>query len=228
MQFLFIILFTLSAQIFAVDFVKEDISTHFSGRISRLNSTALLMRVRIDFKNAKFLNRGDRVEFWSQVAPRRRCTSYVEAKTNEYLLVKIPNYDKCVRNVSFAVGTYLRFYSPDFQKHMSMAQELLEVILKKRMALEARRSRLEKGVAIYIEKVDTVNKRYEVLRQKLELEWKHELAALDEDKIESQEELQQTRLRLNELDYKMQQYRIEDHNLKLDRWSLDPKLYIRK
>jgi hypothetical protein len=225
---LMLVLILFTSQVFALDFIQEDMSTHFSGRVSRLNPLAKLMRVRIDFKNAKFLNHGDRVEFWSTTYPSRRCMSYVEAKTNEYLLLKVPNYKKCIANVSFAVSTYLRFYSPDFQRHMNMAQELLEVILKKRMALEARRGRLEKGVRSYIEKVDTLNQRYEVLRQKLELEWKDELAALEEDRIEAAEELQQTRLRLNELDYKLQQYRIEDSNLKIDRWSLDPKLYIKK
>ena len=34
--------------------------------------------------------------------------------------------------------------------------------------------------------------------------------------------------RLSELEHKLQKYRIEDENLKEDRWSLDPKLYFKK
>jgi hypothetical protein len=218
----------LSSHVFSLDLIEEELSTHFSGRISRINKLAKLMRIRVDFENAKFLNKGDRVEFWSVTYPQRRCVSYVEGKTNLYMLVKVPNYDKCIMNVSFAVGTYLQFYSPDFQRHIKMADELVKVLMKKKMALQARKTRLNKDVKTYIEKVETVNKRYEVLRQKLELEWKNELAAMEEDKINSEQELQQTKLRLNELDYKLRQYRVEDSNLKFDRWSLDPKLYIRK
>jgi hypothetical protein len=76
--------------------------------------------------------------------------------------------------------------------------------------------------------VDAVNKRFEILRQKLEIEWQKELAALEEDKAKSFTEFKNAVARLNEIDVKLEAYRLEDHNLKLDRWSLDPALYQKK
>jgi hypothetical protein len=68
----------------------------------------------------------------------------------------------------------------------------------------------------------------EILRQKLEIEWQKELALLEEDKARTYAEFKNSEARLNEIETKLEAYRIEDHNLKLDRWSLDPALYIRK
>ena len=76
--------------------------------------------------------------------------------------------------------------------------------------------------------MDVVNKRYAVLRQKLELEWQKELSDLEEDKLRSFQGYQTTETHLNELEYKLQQYRVRDENMVIDRWSLDPKLYYKK
>ena len=100
--------------------------------------------------------------------------------------------------------------------------------MKKRLAMNAKMSRHQKELDGFVEKVDATNKRYEILRQKLEIEWQKELAALEEDKSRSFTEFKNAEARVNEIDTKIETYRIDDHNLKLDRWSLDPALYIRK
>ena len=66
------------------------------------------------------------------------------------------------------------------------------------------------------------------IRQKIEIEWQRELALLEEDKAMSFAEFKNAEARLNEIDVKLEAYRLEDHNLKLDRWSLDPALYQKK
>ena len=96
------------------------------------------------------------------------------------------------------------------------------------MALRARLSRYQKEVDSYVEKLDAVNKRYEILRQKLELEWQAEISALEEDKTTSYLQYKHSQARLNELEHKLQIYRVQDENLVEDRWSLDPKLYFKK
>ena len=94
--------------------------------------------------------------------------------------------------------------------------------------MKAKKDRHQKELTGHVEKVDGVNKRYEILRQKLEIEWQKELSALEEDKSRSFTEFKNSEARLNEIDTKLETYRVEDHNLKLDRWSLDPALYIKK
>ncbi|WPU65767.1 hypothetical protein [Peredibacter starrii] len=207
---------------------KDENGSHFTGRISRLNSKARLARIRTDFENIKFLNRKDRVEFWNETYPDQRCMALVEGRTNDYLLLKISQFDQCVVKVHFTTGSYLHFQSPDLAQTVKIAKELVEILLKKRLAMQAKKDRHQKDLSGYVEKVDAVNKRYEVLRQKLEIEWQKELSNLEEDKSRSFTEFKNAEARLNEIDTKLEAYRVEDHNLKLDRWSLDPALYIKK
>lgn len=207
--------------------VDQD-GSHFTGRISRLNSKARLARIRTDFANIKFFNRKDRIIFWNETYPDQRCAAAVEGRTNDYLLIKISQYETCVTKVHFTTGSYLHFDSPDLAQSVKIAKELIEILLKKRLAMEAKKTRHQRSLTGHVEKVDAVNKRYEILRQKLEIEWQKELSALEEDKARSFTEYKNAEARLNEIDTKLESYRIEDHNLKLDRWSLDPALYIKK
>lgn len=207
---------------------EEENARVFSGRVSKVNSVARLARIRSDFGNIKFLNRGDRIEFWNESYPAMRCRGLVEGRANDYFLVRIPDLEKCLRTVQFTTGSYLHFESPDLKYSIGLAQDVVGILQKKRLAMEAKKNRHLRDLDGHVDRVDTVNKRYELLRQKLELEWQKELAALEEDKARTYAEFKSAEARLNEIDTKLESYRIEDHNLKLDRWSLDPALYIRK
>jgi hypothetical protein len=224
----FTIFFTLVLRAQTEESTKDEFGSHFTGRVSRLNSPAKLLRVRTDFENIKFLNRKDRIEFWSDSFPDLRCIASLEGKTNDYFLIKVPDYESCVKRVHFTTGTFLHFRSEDLLENVKIAKELIEILQKKRFAMEAKKERHQRDLSGHVEKVDAVNKRYEVLRQKLEIEWQKELSSLEEDKARTFLEFKNAEARLNEIDYKLEAYRIEDHNLKLDRWSLDPSLYLRK
>lgn len=206
----------------------DELGTHFTGRISRLSPVAKLMRIRTDFDNIKFLQHKDRVEFWNETYPDSRCISYVEGRTNDYLLLKVPFYDTCIRNVHFTTGSTLHFDSLDLAQNIKIARELIEILLKKRLAMQAKKVRLQKELTGHVEKVDAVNKRYEILRQKLEIEWQKELSLLEEDKAKAFTEFKNAEARVNEIDVKLEAYRVEDSNLNHDRWSLDPALYMQK
>ena len=213
---------------FGINGEAGEESSVFSGRISRINNTAKLIRLKISFENSKFLRKRDRIEFWNETYPEKKCNSYIEARTSEYLLLRVPLYDICISRVHASVGSYLHLYSPDLSSGISVARDLVDVLKKKHLALTARELRFQKEVSGFVEKMDAVNKRYEVLRQKLEIEWHKELTALEEDKVKSYMSYKHTQSRINELKHKLQQYKVHDQNLTLDRWSLDPKLYYKK
>ena len=96
------------------------------------------------------------------------------------------------------------------------------------MALVAKKRRLQKELEQYVSKVEAVNKRYQVLREKLEKEWRESLVDIEEDKSVDLRQFKNTEIQLGELDYKLERYRITDQNLELDRWSLDKRLYFKK
>ena len=227
-RILFFFLIFISLQTFGVEYKYDEDSSEFSGRISRINSDAKLVRIKISFENGKFLRKKDRIEFWNETYPDKKCMAYLEGRTSEYILVRVPQYELCIMKVHASVGSYLHLYSPDLESALRIAKDLVGVLKKKQFALEARLNRYQKSVNGFVEKMDAVNKRYEVLRQKLEIEWQSELSSLEEDKTRSYMTYKHTQSRLNELEHKLQQYRVHDENLTEDRWSLDPKLYFKK
>ncbi|MFW5887222.1 MAG: hypothetical protein ACOCUH_00305 [Bacteriovoracia bacterium] len=207
--------------------LEEKLSI-FTGHVSRLNEKAGLMRVRVRFRNMKFLNKKDKVYFWTDLTPSNKCQSYMLSKSDEYILLRIPDYSKCVRKVGITVGAQLYFQSYDMKDTLSVAKQLVEILLKKRLALSSMLTRHKNDVNAYTEKADVVNRRFSILREKLELEWEQELAALEEDKISALKKMQNAQSRLDELNMKLEKYRIHDRNLEIDRWALDVEQYRKK
>ena len=80
----------------------------------------------------------------------------------------------------------------------------------------------------HIEKVNAVNARFTVLREKLESEWRDEVAALEEDRINSLRNFKDLEIQLSALNHKLERYQISDENLETDRWSLDSRLFFKK
>lgn len=200
----------------------------FSGRISHLNQEAGLLRLKVEFSNLKYLNNRDRVEFWDQSMGDQRCSAFVVGKSNDYLLLRIPSMEFCQRYLMMNAGTYLNLFSQDLVNNLKMGQELVAILLKRRVALEGMVSRGEGELAAHLESVNAVNARYEALRQKLMAEWREEISNIEEDRTVSLRNLENARAQLNEVDRKLEVYRIDDDNLREDRWALDPRLYIRK
>ncbi len=200
----------------------------FSGRISRINEEAGLIRLKIDFTNMKYLNKKDQVEFWDERGPDLKCKGYVIGKSNEYLLMKVPEFSYCKRFIYTAEGGYLKLFSQDLVNNIKMGHELVKILLKKRIALNSRLLKNKKSLDNHIEKVNAVNLRYKVLRDKLEAEWREELGSLEEDRLTAYRNYKDIEGRILDIDNKLEKYRIEDKNLALDRWSLDPRLYYSK
>ncbi len=224
---IFILLTLFASQAWTAIKTDEDLSI-FSGRLSKVNRLASLVRVRVRFKNMKFLKKKDKVVFWSDFKSKNRCYSYVVSKSSEYLLLRIPNYARCLQKIGFTAGSFLYFQSDDLKTSLEVGHELLSILVKKRLALQAKLNRNKKELEIHIEKVDGVNKRFQVLREKLELEWEQELSALEKDRAETLKDRSFTQSKLDQTDLNLEKYRIYDRNLEVDRWSLDARRYIKK
>ena len=200
----------------------------FSGRISRINEEAGLLRVKINFTNMKYLNKKDQVNFWDERGPQVKCRAYIVGKSNDYLLLKVPEFSYCKKFILVAEGAYIKFFSQDLVNNIRMGKELVSILLKKRIALRGGFLKNQKELDRHIEKVNVVNMRYKVLRDKLEAEWRKELANLEEDRLTAFRNYKDLEGRVFDIDNKLEKYRIEDKNLKEDRWSLDPRLYYSK
>jgi len=200
----------------------------FSGRISRLNGEAGLMRIKVDFANMKYLNKKDKIEFWDGRGSELKCKGFILGKSNEYILLRVPDFSFCKRFMYLADGAYIQAFSQDLINNLKMGRELIKILLKKRFALNSKLLENQKNLDGHIEKVNAVNLRYKVLRDKLEAEWREVLGNLEEDRLVSYQNYKDIEGRILDIDNKLEKYRIEDKNLKQDRWSLDPRLYFSK
>lgn len=222
MKYLILFLLTISA---SASLNKEGV---FSGRISKNNPDARLIRVFVDFDNLKYLNRKNKLELFKSDNPAKRCKGYILGKSTQYLLIKIPKYEICSRKIPLGRGFYLKFYSEDLVQNIKTGRELVKILLKKRLGIKGQVEKAEKKLKAHVEKMEGVNRRYDILRQKLEKEWANELTYLEEDKVNTLRYFKELEVRLDEVDHKLEVYRIADENLKLDRWSLDPNFYFKK
>ncbi|OUR98903.1 hypothetical protein A9Q84_05685 [Halobacteriovorax marinus] len=200
----------------------------FSGRVSRVKEEANLVRIRVDFDNVKYVNKKDRVEFWDQHNPEYHCKGYVAGKSSEYLLLKVPDVSECVKKVTLSYGMYLQFFSKDLENNLKMGKELIEILLKKKLAISSKMMQRRRQLDSHVEKSDAVSQRFAVLRDKLESQWRDELSALEEDRLNALRNYKGLEIRINEIEFKLEKYRISDENLTLDRWSLDPRLFYKK
>lgn len=206
---------------------ERDMSI-FSGRISKIHDESGLMRVTSEFKNAKYLNVRDRALFWHESAPSRRCQAVLVGKSADYLLFRIEDFENCRRDVAVSWGQFMVFQSQDLARNLVMGQHLVQILLKRHTALQARQVQARKELSSHIERVNAVNMRYELLKAQLLQEWREEIAALNEDRSEHLRVYEDVNRRLAEIAMKLERYRQDDSNLRQDRWSLDSALYFKK
>jgi hypothetical protein len=201
---------------------------YFSARVSSFSDDARIVRFKTDFKNIKYVNKLDQLEFWAQHKSDFKCRAIVLGRSSNHLLVKVSEYRKCSTVSAFTEGRPFFFYSKDLVNNIAMGQELVEILAKKRYALQGKVNKNKEKLLIYEQKVEAVNSRYEVLRKKLMLEWRNELSKLENDQIELVRNNEGLKIRLNEVAHKLEKYKIEDTNFVEDRWSLDPNYYYLK
>ncbi len=200
----------------------------FSGRISKISRDISVVRVKVDFDNVKYINVKDKIEFWDEKNSTLKCKAYVMGRTADYILLKIPDMKFCEKNLYFTAGAYFKFFSEDLLNNVKMGREVVGILIKKRMAVKGQMEMKNKEIQSHVERINTINARYQTLRDKLEQEWQKELHALDEDRTYSLRSYKDLERRLDEIDQKLEQYKIKDENLTLDRWSLDSNLYFKK
>lgn len=210
--------------------VKAELSEEgfFSGRISKINKDISTVRIKVNFDNIKYLNPKDKIQFWDEKNSSQKCASYIIARTSDYLLLKVPEMAVCQKYLYFTTGAYFKFYSEDLLNNVNMGREVVTILLKKRLAVQGQMEDRNKEVTAHVERVNAINARYQTLKDKLDQEWKKELHALDEDRTYAVRSYKDLERRRDEIDQKLEQYKIKDENLTLDRWSLDSHLYFKK
>ena len=129
--------------------------------------------------------------------------------------------DKCAKYQNLSLGINADFISIDLEKNMISVNDLVKVLNKKRLAIFGKLQRVKKRLAIFVERVDATNKRFDTLRTKLEAERQEALSYLESEKLLDTQNFKNYSSKLDEIDFKLEKYRLEDSNSNDIRWSLD-------
>ncbi|MBP9673717.1 MAG: hypothetical protein KBD63_01360 [Bacteriovoracaceae bacterium] len=197
---------------------------NFEGRISELTEKASLMRIKFkNFKNLKFLSTKNKVTFWNESYPSHKCTGEVKGKTNEYLLLQVEGYLDCVKKVYLTKGSSLLFSSDDLETNKKKAQEVIDLLLKKRLAvssqLEEKRTHGGEGA------ISAINEIYQAKIAEIEAQWANEIEKVKASNQIGEKDILLLQTRLEEIDHELERYRINDKENAKDRWALDEKIY---
>jgi len=220
------LLYFLAAECLA----KNNLS-FFSARLLDSNFDAGFVKVRLDFSNGRFLQKGNRVFLWGadQAFDKyQQCSGSVVGKTIKYALLRLKNIKNCRRSINFTPGQLVSLRSDDLRGNIETVKELNIILNKKRLALSSRVKTLKDLIDGHSEKINAINFKYDTLIKKMNLEWKSALEKAQEEKIYNLQQFKNYAMRLDEVDFKIEQYLIEDDNFYTDRWSLDPSLYYKK
>lgn len=223
--FLLLSIIFVSTIVHAVTYSEDGF---FGGRISKINSEINTIRIRVDFDNVKYLNPKDRLEFWDEKTANFKCKGVILGRSADYILIKVAELKYCVKNVYITAGSYFKFYSEDLSNNIKMGKEVVTILLKKRQAVEGQMALRNKDIEAHAERVNAINARYQALKDKLEDEWKKEIHNLEEDRTYTMRTYKDLERRRDEIDQKLELYKVKDENLTLDRWSLDTNLYFKK
>jgi hypothetical protein len=218
-----ILLFSL-LNLFAQDLSPDKYSFHSV----KYNEKARLLKVKGEFANIKYLVQGTRLEIWNPEKSLIKCKAWVRENTMGYLLLDIQNSAACINKIYLQPGSYLMAQSEELVKNLEVGKQAMEVMAKRRLILTGERENLQKELDAYTEKIEMTNKKFQLAREQIELEYKKEIGELERSRIDKVNTFQDLAARLEDLEFKMKRYEVEDQNFKTDRWSIDPTLHSTK
>jgi hypothetical protein len=225
-----ILLISIFIMCFSQSLHASDLSL-FSGRILASEFDSGFLKIRIDFSNGRFLQKGNRLMLWAPDVvfdDFKKCSGFIIGKTEKYILTRIKEIQRCKKIINFTAGQSISLKSDELKENIETALELNKILTKKRLALSSKLKTLKEFIDGHMEEVNAINKKYDTLIKKLNLEWKFALEKAHEQKIYNTQEYRNYAMRLDEVDFKIEKYLIEDDNFYTDRWSLDPSLYYKK
>ena len=195
--------------------------TKFKARLYSVKKEVHLLKFRVDFPNARFLTPGTAVKFRTNLNLDYFCDGVILSKSVNHFLLKVPHIENCSRYQNLSLGINANFISEDLEKNIISTRELISILNKKRMALFGKLKRVKKRLATFVERVSATNTRYDTLSDKLEAERQEALLALESEKIMDTQNFKNFSSKLDEIDFKLEKYRIHDTNNVDERWSLD-------
>lgn len=194
----------------------------FKARIYSADKESGLVKFRTEFSNSRFIVRGTRLKFTSSPGAPYQCEGIVIGRSRHHFLMKVYEIGRCSISQSLTPGISASFTCLDLERNIEATKELVVILNKKKVALRGQMESTKRKLDSFVERNNAVNARYSALRAKLEGEQSRALAALENERLMELQKYKNFASRLDEIDFKLEKYRIEDTNKPVERWSLDP------
>ncbi|MCB9094412.1 MAG: hypothetical protein H6621_05015 [Halobacteriovoraceae bacterium] len=212
----FLVLFILSFNLHAANLTKE-----FLGKVIEQDKNSRMLKVKFKDTNIKFFKKEDEVFLYNEFNKDYQCRGIVRAGNYAYLFVEIKEYANCSKRINLSADSYVMVSSKDLEVNLDMAEEVVDILLKKRMILKGKVNRLKNEIETKDEREKLLNEQYEIKMSSLKIEWDEAIKALRDGEYQARKEINDANLDLIEIDKKLKLYNIDDPQHKRHEWSLD-------
>lgn len=192
----------------------------FNGKVHSFSENGGTLKIISSYENQKFLKSGDEISLSREKNVNGYCDAKLVSKSTQLLLLKLADYQKCKNYNGLVVGDELYLKSEDLAVNMEVAQTLIEVLLKKKLALEGLKNQVAYKLKSKSSRETQVNIKYDILKTELEQKKQNELEQLQREFQKEEEASRDLETRLNEVYSKLELYKIESPQIQEDRWAI--------
>ncbi len=212
-----LLVIALSFQLFSQT-RRDDLS--FMTKVRDVDSKSKSMLLESKNSNIKFFKRNDEVFFFNELNPSFKCRGIVQKGTFRQLKIRVPDFSKCSKYVGMVKGSYLKINSKDLAINLTMAEEVVDILLKKRMILKNKIYRLQNRMKNQGQRKEILDTEYESKMNALKIEWKDAIEKLGLDDKDAEKEINLSKMKLQDIDSKLKLYNIQDQKIQNSKWSL--------
>lgn len=199
----------------------------FTGRVTDRDKSTNILKISSENKNIKFFRAGDLVSFTVASRDSNFCKGYVRNVEENFFVIYVKDIYSCWEDTDyFRRGSLLRFQSNQLSLRVREASKHRIILLKRKRDFFRQLNDVNHFVWSYDQQKVLTASDYDLKIVEIEKGKQKALEMLiskKKDQIRIQKELIR---RLDELDEKLDHYRIERDDMLVDRWHLDHDLGI--
>ena len=200
--------------------------SQFKGRVSDRDEASSVFKVQSDSENVKFFKGGDQVRFKVEQNPNKDfCQGDIRTVEPGFFTMYVKNLYPCWNEGEyFRRGMILNFKSSRLAERVQDASEYRLILLKRREDYFKQLNKMNVFIWSFKQQKVQLAAQYDKKIEELKKKKRRALEGLLSKKNDVASTQRELIYRLDNLDEKLEFYRIENHSQKKNRWSKDHDL----
>ena len=198
----------------------------FEGRVSDRDQASSILKVQSENENIKFFKAGDKVHFKVQQNPNKDfCQGHIRAVGPEFFTMYVKNLYPCWNEGEyFRRGMILNFETSRLAERVQNASEYRLILLKRREDYFKQLNKVNHFIWSYKQQKVQLAAQYDKKIEELKKKKRRALEGLLSKKNDVASTQRELISQLDNLDEKLEFYRIENHSEEKNRWTKDHDL----